>query len=80
MFAKMATSNINMFMEDASVARIKSMLETLKENIAESARQYAEEETLRQEQFDTLKGKLEASINTLESNEMRLEDHIEEME
>ena len=69
MFAKMATSNINMFMEDASVGRIKTMLEQLKDNFAESARQYAEEETLRQEQFDILKQKLETSINTLEVNE-----------
>jgi hypothetical protein len=47
----MATANNDMFMENASVERIRSMLEQLKENIAESARQYAEEEQLRAAMF-----------------------------
>jgi len=75
----MATANNDMFMENASVERIRSMLTQLQENIAESARQYAEEEKLRQDMFEETSTQLNASIDALEARQMALEDHIEEM-
>ena len=63
----MATANQDMFMENSSVERIRSMLEQLKENIAESARQYAEEEALRKSMFEETETQLNASIDALEA-------------
>jgi len=55
------------------------MLEQLKENIAESARNYAEEEALRKAMFEETETQLNASIDALKARKMSLEDHIEEM-
>merc|ERR1712139_471346 len=79
MFAQMATSEVDMFLDAGAVGRIRAMLEQLLGNISDSLADYNEEENAAQETFLILKAKLEQSIRDLEQNKVNLEDHLEEM-
>jgi ElaB/YqjD/DUF883 family membrane-anchored ribosome-binding protein len=79
MFAQMATSENDMFLDAGAVERIRSMLQQLLSNIEESLADYNQEESVAQENFLELKAKLEQSIRDLQQNQQNLEDHLEEM-
>jgi len=80
MFAQMATSEVDMFLDAGAVERIRGMLQQLLSNIEDSLADYNEEESVAQENFLELKAKLEQSIRDLTENQQNLEDHLEEME
>lgn len=79
LFAQMATSEENMFLDAGAVNRIKNLLKQLMTNISNSLKKYSMTEAIRKQAFLVLKGKLENSIAGLEANKMSLEDHIETM-
>ena len=79
LFAQMATSEVNMFLDAGAVNRVKSMLNQLFDNIEASLADYSHTEASELENFRNLKAKLEQSIRELEENKVLLEDHIEEM-
>jgi len=75
----MATSEFDMFLDAGSVGRVRNMLEQLYENVEKSLEDFANEESAAQDNFNTLKGKLQQSVRDLEENATTLEDHLEEM-
>jgi len=79
MFAQMATSENDMFLDVAAIERIRGMLNQLMNNILSSLADYNEEERLAQETFLALKARLEQSIRDLTQMQQELEDHLEEM-
>jgi len=79
MFAQMATSEVDMFLDAGAVERIRGMLQQLLANIEDSLADYNEEEAVAQENYNVLRAKLEQSIRDLTENQTNLEDHLEEM-
>merc|ERR1712159_62259 len=61
MFAQMATSEVDMFLDAGAVERIRGMLQQLLSNIEESLADYNEEETVAQDNYNVLRAKLEQS-------------------
>jgi hypothetical protein len=80
MFAQMATSEQNMFLDVGAVNRIKSLLTELLSNISTSLNEYRVAEEGKKEAFLILQGKLNDSIVALSKNKMELEDHVETMQ
>lgn len=79
MFAQMATSEVDMFLDAGAVERVRGMLNQLYANVEESLTDYTNEENSAVENFLNLKAKLEQSIRDLNANKQALEDHWEEM-
>jgi len=75
----MATADVNMFLDEGAVGRVRALLEELMGNIEQSLHDYSDAEAVAVENFLMLKEDLETSISELETNKVNLEDHLEEM-